>query len=207
MVKHRHFFNGKNGIKMLRIGGISMLISITSPTAFAHLAKDATMYASTWHNQSTVRGTVKDSSNGLALSGVTVTVKGTNQATTTDENGNFELEAVPGTATLVFTSVGMESKEVAVSNQTTFNVSLDQSLDNIDEVVVVGYGTQKKATVTGSVAAVKGDELKNHQQSICQMRLQAALRVLWRRIEVVSQGAMVPEFGFVVQIPLVIQVH
>ncbi|OYD41195.1 SusC/RagA family TonB-linked outer membrane protein [Sphingobacterium cellulitidis] len=137
-----------------------MLISITSPTAFAHLAKDATMYASTWHNQSTVRGTVKDSSNGLALSGVTVTVKGTNQATTTDENGNFELEAVPGTATLVFTSVGMESKEVAVSNQTTFNVSLDQSLDNIDEVVVVGYGTQKKATVTGSVAAVKGDELK-----------------------------------------------
>lgn len=160
MVKHRHFFNGKNGIKMLRIGGISMLISITSPTAFAHLAKDATMYASTWHNQSTVRGTVKDSSNGLALSGVTVTVKGTNQATTTDENGNFELEAVPGTATLVFTSVGMESKEVAVSNQTTFNVSLDQSLDNIDEVVVVGYGTQKKATVTGSVAAVKGDELK-----------------------------------------------
>ncbi len=160
MVKRRHLFNGKNGIKMLRIGGISMLLGISSTTAFAHLAKDATTYASYWQEQITVRGTVKDISSGQPLAGVTVTVKGTNQATTTDDQGNYELEGVPGSATLVFSSIGMESREVAVSNQTTVNIELTATSDNIDEVVVVGYGTQKKATVTGAVSAVKGDELK-----------------------------------------------
>lgn len=160
MVKRRHLFNGKNGIKMLRIGGISMLLGISSTTAFAHLAKDATTYASYWQEQITVRGTVKDISSGQPLAGVTVTVKGTNQATTTDDQGNYELEGVPGSATLVFSSIGMESREVAVSNQTTVNMELTATSDNIDEVVVVGYGTQKKATVTGAVSAVKGDELK-----------------------------------------------
>jgi TonB-linked SusC/RagA family outer membrane protein len=160
MVKRRHLFNGKNGIKLLRIGGISMLLGISSTTAFAHLAKDATTYASYWQEQITVRGTVKDISSGQPLAGVTVTVKGTNQATTTDDQGNYELEGVPGSATLVFSSIGMESREVAVSNQTTVNMELTATSDNIDEVVVVGYGTQKKATVTGAVSAVKGDELK-----------------------------------------------
>ncbi|WP_197734201.1 SusC/RagA family TonB-linked outer membrane protein [Sphingobacterium daejeonense] len=117
-------------------------------------------YASYWQEQITVRGTVKDISSGQPLAGVTVTVKGTNQATTTDDQGNYELEGVPGSATLVFSSIGMESREVAVSNQTTVNMELTATSDNIDEVVVVGYGTQKKATVTGAVSAVKGDELK-----------------------------------------------
>jgi TonB-linked SusC/RagA family outer membrane protein len=137
-----------------------MLLGISSTTAFAHLAKDATTYASYWQEQITVRGTVKDISSGQPLAGVTVTVKGTNQATTTDDQGNYELEGVPGSATLVFSSIGMESREVAVSNQTTVNMELTATSDNIDEVVVVGYGTQKKATVTGAVSAVKGDELK-----------------------------------------------
>jgi len=160
MVKRHHLFNGKNGLKMLRIGGISMLCSIVSPSSFAHSAVLAINNATHWQNQITVRGTVNDISTGQPLAGVTVSVKGTNQATTTDEQGNFVIEGVPGTATLVFSSIGMETKEVSVSNKTTINVDLTASSDNIDEVVVVGYGTQKKATVTGSVATVKGDELK-----------------------------------------------
>ncbi|SDL00521.1 Enterobactin outer-membrane receptor [Sphingobacterium mizutaii] len=160
MVKRRHLFNGKGGLKMLRVGGITMLCSIASVSAFSHSAVHATHFAEHWQNQVTVRGTVKDISTGQPLAGVTVSIKGTNQATTTDENGNYSLEGVPGSATLVFTSVGLEKKEVSVSNQSTINVDLSPTSDNIDEVVVVGYGTQKKETVTGAVSAVKGDELK-----------------------------------------------
>jgi len=160
MVKRRHLFNGKGGLKMLRVGGITMLCSIASVSAFSHSAVHATHFAAHWQNQVTVRGTVKDISTGQPLAGVTVSIKGTNQATTTDENGNYSLEGVPGSATLVFTSVGLEKKEVSVSNQSTINVDLSSTSDNIDEVVVVGYGTQKKETVTGAVSAVKGDELK-----------------------------------------------
>lgn len=160
MVKRRHLFNGKGGLKMLRVGGITMLCSIATVSAFSHSAVHATHFAAHWQNQVTVRGTVKDISTGQPLAGVTVSIKGTNQATTTDENGNYSLEGVPGSATLVFTSVGLEKKEVSVSNQSTINVDLSPTSDNIDEVVVVGYGTQKKETVTGAVSAVKGDELK-----------------------------------------------
>ncbi|WP_313189980.1 TonB-dependent receptor [Sphingobacterium sp.] len=160
MVKRRHLFNGKGGLKMLRVGGITMLCSIASVSAFSHSAVHATHFATHWQNQVTVRGTVKDISTGQPLAGVTVSVKGTNQATTTDENGNYSLEGVPGSATLVFTSVGLEKKEVSVSNQSSINVDLSPTSDNIDEVVVVGYGTQKKETVTGAVSAVKGEELK-----------------------------------------------
>jgi len=160
MVKRHHLFNEKNGMKMLRTGGITMLCSIASMAAFAHSSVHATNLAMHWQNQVTVRGTVKDVSTGQPLAGVTVSIKGTNQATTTDDQGNYSLEGVPGSATLVFTSVGLEKKEVPVSNQTTINVDLTATSDNIDEVVVVGYGTQKKATVTGAVTAVKGEELK-----------------------------------------------
>lgn len=160
MVKSHHLFKGKNGMKMLRIGGATMLFSIASVSGFAHSAVHATNYAMHWQNQVTVRGTVKDISTGQPLAGITVSVKGTNQATTTDEQGNYSLDGVPGSATLVFTSVGFEKKEVSVSNQTTVNIDLSATSDNIDEVVVVGYGTQKKETVTGAVSAVKGEELK-----------------------------------------------
>ena len=105
MVKRRHLFNGKGGLKMLRVGGITMLCSIASVSAFSHSAVHATHFAAHWQNQVTVRGTVKDISTGQPLAGVTVSIKGTNQATTTDENGNYSLEGVPGSATLVFTSV------------------------------------------------------------------------------------------------------
>ncbi|WP_231596065.1 SusC/RagA family TonB-linked outer membrane protein [Sphingobacterium endophyticum] len=160
MVKSHHLFKGKNGMKMLRIGGATMLFSIASVSGFAHSTVHATNYAMHWQNQVTVRGTVKDISTGQPLAGITVSVKGTNQATTTDEQGNYSLDGVPGSATLVFTSVGFEKKEVSVSNQTTVNIDLSATSDNIDEVVVVGYGTQKKETVTGAVSAVKGEELK-----------------------------------------------
>ena len=102
----------------------------------------------------TGRVTASDS----ALAGVTVQVKGRATATQTDPEGQFTINA-PTSATLVFSSVGFNTLEVAIGNRSSINVSLVASNQQMNEVVVVGYGTQRKATVTGAVAMVKGAEL------------------------------------------------
>jgi TonB-linked SusC/RagA family outer membrane protein len=93
-----------------------------------------------------------------ALQGVTVQVKGATTATVTDADGNFTINA-PANATLVFSNVGYASQEVKVGNRSSLNVQLESATQQLTDVVVVGYGTQRKVTVTGSVAAVKGTEL------------------------------------------------
>ena len=94
-----------------------------------------------------------------ALQGATVSVKGTAISTQTDANGRFTINAAPN-ATLVVTSVGYLPQEVSVNNKSSLNVKLSSSIQQLNEVVVVGYGVQKKVTVTGAVATVKGTELQ-----------------------------------------------
>src|SRR5579871_1403452 len=95
---------------------------------------------------------------GEALSGVSVSLKGSTVGTTTDNNGNFTL-TVPEKGTLVISYIGYQSQELAVSSQSVINVSMIQSKKIMDEVVVVGYGSQRKVDVTGAVAQIKGDEI------------------------------------------------
>ena len=105
-----------------------------------------------------ISGKVTDGTTGETLIGVSVKVKGTSTGTLTDVNGNFTL-TVPDNATLVISYIGYTPVEVPVNGQTTINVKLAPSSKGLTEVVVVGYGVQKKITVTGSVASVKGEEL------------------------------------------------
>lgn len=107
----------------------------------------------------TVTGTVSDEK-GLPLPGATVLVKNTKTATATDVNGRFTIKAAPN-STLVFTFLGMEEKQVTLGNQTTINVSLNPASKKLDEVVVIGYGTQRRANVTSSISSVSEKELKN----------------------------------------------
>jgi len=93
-----------------------------------------------------------------ALPGVSVTLKGTSRGTTTDNNGNFTL-TVPENGTLVVSYIGYVAQEVPVNSQSVINVKLVASTKVMDEVVVVGYGTQRKRDVTGSVASVSGAEI------------------------------------------------
>ncbi|WP_460635279.1 SusC/RagA family TonB-linked outer membrane protein [Larkinella harenae] len=104
-----------------------------------------------------VRGKVTDA-NGEGLPGVSVVIKGTTRGTTTNGEGEFTLN-VPANSTLVFSFVGYASKEVAVNNRTVVNVSLVQDERALEEVVVVGYGTQKRASVTGAVSSVTPKDL------------------------------------------------
>lgn len=98
-------------------------------------------------------------SGDTALLGATVSVKGTTTSTQTDANGRFTITAAPN-ATLVVTSIGYAPQEIALNNKSSINVKLTSSAQQLNEVVVVGYGVQKKVTVTGAVATVKGTELQ-----------------------------------------------
>ena len=107
--------------------------------------------------QKNVRGTVVDAS-GDPLIGVNVSVKGMTIGIITDMEGRYQLE-VPANATLLFSYIGYRSQEIAVGNQLSINITMQEDTQNIDEVVVVGYGVQKKETVTGAVSTLKGDDL------------------------------------------------
>lgn len=93
------------------------------------------------------------------LPGVSVLVKGTNKGAVTDFDGNYSISA-DSNATLVFSYLGYETKEVSVNGQTTINVTLQTDLSTLEEVVVVGYGKQKKKEVTGAVGQVKAEVLE-----------------------------------------------
>ncbi|MGM9475521.1 SusC/RagA family TonB-linked outer membrane protein [Pedobacter sp. GSP4] len=107
--------------------------------------------------QSTVNGTVKDNK-GITLPGVSVRVKGTTIGAVTDNDGKFSIK-VGANATLTFTYVGYTIKEVAVNNKTVLNVVLEDDSQGLDEVIVVGYGVQKKSTLTGAVAQIGAEEV------------------------------------------------
>ncbi|SHG02586.1 TonB-linked outer membrane protein, SusC/RagA family [Cnuella takakiae] len=111
-----------------------------------------------WAQNRTVTGRVTAADGTTPLSGVSVQVKGGATGTQTNEAGNYTLQ-VPANATLVFSYVGNETQEVAVGNRSAVNFQFKSTNQEMQQVVVVGYGRQKKATVTGSVAAVQGTEL------------------------------------------------
>jgi len=105
-----------------------------------------------------VKGTVVDEK-GATLPGVSVAIKGTNYGTTTDVNGQFSINADKG-AIIVFSFVGYNTKEVLVGTQTTLKISLAPSTASLDEVVVVGYGTQKKLSLTTAVSSINSKEIE-----------------------------------------------
>ena len=114
------------------------------------------LFTSALFAQKTISGTV--TAGDAAEAGITVQVKGTNQATLTDAQGRFTISA-PTNATLVISNVGYTTQEIKVGNQANFNIQLQPSNQQLEQVVVVGYGTQKKATVTGAISAIKGEEI------------------------------------------------
>jgi TonB-linked SusC/RagA family outer membrane protein len=106
----------------------------------------------------TIGGKVTDNQR-MALPGVTIVIKGTTAGTITDSNGIYTLPNVPGNAVLVFSFVGMRTKEIPVAGKTSVNVELEEETIGIEEVVAIGYGTMKKSDLTGSVVSVTTDEL------------------------------------------------
>jgi TonB-linked SusC/RagA family outer membrane protein len=103
-------------------------------------------------NQQTIKGKVSDANGGLP--GVIVKLKGTSNSTSTDGKGNYSLTIPDGSGTLVFSSVGYISQEIAVENRSVINVTLVAENKTLSEVIVVGYGTQRKSDITGSIVSI-----------------------------------------------------
>jgi len=119
-----------------------------------------------------VKGTVKDEKNKTALIGVTVKVSGTSIGTITDFNGNFTLEVPSSNSELIFSYVGYISQKVTVNGQTNLNILLTEDTKNLDEVIVVGYGVQKKSVITASISRVTAEDLSKTTPS----RIEDALK-------------------------------
>jgi TonB-linked SusC/RagA family outer membrane protein len=125
-----------------------------------------------------VSGKVTDTS-GQPLPGVTVLVKGTTRGTVTNVDGNYSLSNIPDNAALVFSFVGMLTQEVEVGTQTNIDITMQEETTGIDEVVVVGYGTQKKSHLTAAVEQISGDILINRPVNNISEALQNTIAGLY----------------------------
>ncbi|WP_026899290.1 SusC/RagA family TonB-linked outer membrane protein [Daejeonella oryzae] len=119
-----------------------------------------------------VSGKVTSKSDGLPLPGVTVTVMGTTTGTSTDEAGKFSIRVPKAGSVLEFKQLGMETQTFTVNNSNSINISLLESSSALQEVVVVGYGTQKKSVVTGAISGVDSKDIENQQISRVEQALQ-----------------------------------
>ncbi|WP_417886735.1 SusC/RagA family TonB-linked outer membrane protein [Zunongwangia sp.] len=106
----------------------------------------------------TVSGEIVDAE-GMPLPGVNVFIMGTTQGTTTDFDGNYTVTNVPSDATLSYSFMGYETQNIVVKGRTNINVTMQNDAQALSEVVVIGYGTQSKESVTGSVVSLKSEEL------------------------------------------------
>ncbi|RZM28541.1 MAG: TonB-dependent receptor [Pedobacter sp.] len=150
---------------------------------------------SLYAQQRVLKGTVNDET-GAPLPGVGVTVKGENTATSTDTNGAFSIALSAGQKTLVFTFIGMQTKEVSISaNQTSLEVILIDDQKSLDEVLVVGYGTVKKSDLTGAVSTLKGSDLNRTPASSVDQLLQGKLP----GVQVINSGGQ-PGAGATIRI-------
>ena len=102
----------------------------------------------------TVTGRILSGEDNSPLPGVSVIVKGTTNGTNSDVDGNYKINVAGDQAILVFSAVGFEKQEVAVGNRTSVNITLGVDNKTLNEVIVVGYGTQKKSQLTGAISQV-----------------------------------------------------
>ena len=119
----------------------------------------AFLSTTTYAQEKVVKGKIVDES-GFPVPGASLVIKGTNKGSTTDMDGNYSISATPGDV-IVFTYLGYKTVEEKVTEATNYNVSLVPTQAQLEEVVVVGYGTQKKSDVTGAIASVSAETLMN----------------------------------------------
>jgi TonB-linked SusC/RagA family outer membrane protein len=143
-------FNAGHGRQKIRLLNRSFVLSI-----FFLLAITCRLFAQA---DKTVSGTVKDE-HDRTLPGVSISLKGTSTGTTSDANGHYSLKVKTGQGILIFSFMGYASIEENINNRTTINISLAGSQKDLNEIVVIGYGTVKRRDLTGAVASVSGKDI------------------------------------------------
>ena len=180
-----YLFPGHIGLNKLSCLALSFFLVCFLATSSGAYGNTPRMYLSPLpaFADTSVTGKITSPS-GEALAGVSVSVKGRSGGTATDKNGNFTI-TVPDNATLVFSSVGFETQEIAVSGQTSLNISLTAASTALEQVVVVGYGTQRRRDLTGAVASIRGDELAKQPVQTATQALQGKTA----GVQIISSGA------------------
>lgn len=140
---------------------------------------------SSYGQSANVRGVIKDTT-GKGIVGVTIRVKGGVETVQTDAQGNFSIQASPG-STLIITSVGFQEKQITVGQQANLDIALVPAENVLEELVVVGYGSQKRSDITGSVASVPKDRLSKIPVNNVMQAIQGAVSNV-----TVSQASSIP---------------
>jgi len=145
---------------LLLLAGMSLSTYPTAQAMAYNTGPKSHLTVKQLQDEKTISGVVKDASDGQTIPGVNVMVKGTSNGTVTDLDGVFQLTVAEDAHTLVVSFVGYLTQEVALGNQASLDIFLEQDVQSLDEVVVVGYGTAKKRDLTGAVNRV-GEEAFN----------------------------------------------
>ena len=132
-----------------------------------------------------VSGKVTSQEDGSAVPGVNIVVQGTSKGTTSDAEGNYSIQLGPSENTLVFSFVGFKPTTVQVEGQSTINVALESDITSLEEVVVVGYGTQREKDLTSAISTVKSEDIVKTPTGQAMQALQGKVPGL----QVVSSGA------------------
>ncbi|HWN87847.1 MAG TPA: TonB-dependent receptor plug domain-containing protein, partial [Chitinophagaceae bacterium] len=127
-----------------------------------------------WAQQRTITGKVTDDKGG-PIPGASVVVKGTNLGTTTGSDGNFSLSVPSNAKALIFSSIGLGEREITITANNEYSVTLSTKAADMTEVVVVAYGTKKKTALTGSMTTVKGADIENKPFTSVDKALQGAV--------------------------------
>lgn len=146
-----------------------------------------TVNGTTYGDVKTIKGTVLDI-NGEPLIGVSIRVKGINLGAVTDVDGSYQIE-VPEKSTLVFTYLGYNKQEVSVAGKALLNITLEEDIQALEEVVVIGYGAVKKKDLTGAVGAIKGEDLAIKKTTTLSTALQGSVAGLMVRRDNNAPGA------------------
>ena len=134
-------------------------------------------------NNGTVSGIVED--NAGPLPGVNVLVKGTSTGVTTDFDGRYVLEDIPEGSTLVFSYLSYKTQEIPVNSRTEINVTMESDTQSLEDVVVVGYGTQNRSEVTGAISSIDSEEIASVPVATADQALQGRAP----GVNVVNSGA------------------
>lgn len=122
-------------------------------------------------SETSISGEIKDEKNG-AIPGASVVLQGSAKGTTTDANGKFSMSVPRSGSVLIVSFLGYKRQEIVVGNQTDFNIKLEPSTDDLQEVVVVGYGTQRKQTLTGAISNIISEDIKTTTHTSLAQSLQ-----------------------------------
>lgn len=170
---------------------------LTGTAAINHVhghVYDGTNFGSPFRLQQEVSGRVTDI-NGVPLPGVTIREQGTTNATTTDEQGRYHIRVMSPSAVLSFSSIGYILQEATAGNQSTINIALESDVNTMEELVIIGYGAQKKKLLTGATVQVKGEDL----QKLSTGSVLEALQSQSPGVQITSSSGM-PGEGFNVTI-------